>query len=112
MTSKSRALSGLSAILSDLENRTPAGTAEKWDNVGLLVGDANSSAKVKGAVVSIDLTAETIASAKRLGFSLVINHHPAIFPKSRGIPRVTAGGSTGLIYEAARAGISVASRTE
>ena len=107
MTRKSRTSSSLPSILADLERRTPAGTAEKWDNVGLLVGDAKSSAKLGGAVVSIDLTAEAIAAAKRLGYRLIVNHHPCIFPRSRGIPRVTAEGSTALIYEAARAGISV-----
>jgi dinuclear metal center YbgI/SA1388 family protein len=107
MTPKSRIPSNLPAILADLENRTPGATAEKWDNVGLLVGDAQSETKLNGAVVSIDLTAEAITTAKRLGYRLILNHHPAIFPKSRGIPRVTSGGSTNLVYEAARAGIAV-----
>lgn len=107
MSPQSRTKSSLSTVLADLEHRTPALTAEKWDNVGLLVGDANSSKKLKGAVVSIDLTAESLATAKRLGYGLILNHHPAIFPKSRGIPRVTAEGSTSLVYEAARAGIAV-----
>ncbi len=107
MSRNSRPSSTLSGLLADLEIRTPAGTAEKWDNVGLLVGDPGSAAKLSGAVVSIDLTAEAVAAAKRLGYALIINHHPCIFPLSRGISRVLASGSTGLIYEAARAGIAV-----
>lgn len=107
MSPKSRTPPSLSSVLADLENRTPTGTAEKWDNVGLLVGDALSSEKLVGAVVSIDLTVEAVASAKRSGYRLIVNHHPCIFPKSRGIPRVTATGATALVYEAARAGIAV-----
>lgn len=95
----------LASILYEIEKRTPPGTAEKWDNVGLLVG--NTRAVVKGAVISIDLTEEALESAKRLGYSLIINHHPCIFPKQKGIARVTSSGATKLIYEAARAGISV-----
>lgn len=109
MSPKSRASSSLSALLADLENRTPSGTAEKWDNVGLLVGDSRSDAKLNGAVISIDLTAEAVRTAKRLGYRLIVNHHPCIFPKSSGIPRVTGSGSTALVYEAARAGIAVIS---
>jgi dinuclear metal center YbgI/SA1388 family protein len=102
MRPSSRTQSDLATILADLEKRTPAGTAEKWDNVGLLIGDRRVSAKIKGAIISIDLTAESVATAKRLGYSLILNHHPCIFPRSKGIARVD-----GLVHEAAREGISV-----
>jgi dinuclear metal center YbgI/SA1388 family protein len=95
----------VAAILEDLERRTPVGTAEKWDNVGLLVGDPEAS--VSGAVVSIDLTEETIAVAKRLGFSLIVNHHPCIFPKQKGLAKVSASGGSKLVFEAAKQGIAV-----
>jgi dinuclear metal center YbgI/SA1388 family protein len=107
MTRKSRTTSSLSSILVDLENRTPSGTAAKWDNVGLLVGGSNPAGKLKGAVVSIDLTAESISTAKRLGFNLIVNHHPCIFPKGKGLGRLTASGPLELVYAATRAGISV-----
>lgn len=97
----------LASILYEIEKRTPPGTAEKWDNVGLLVGDTRSV--VTGAVISIDLTEQALESAKRLGYSLIINHHPCIFPKQKGIARVTSSGATKLIYEAASAGIAVIS---
>lgn len=107
MTKSRRTTSTLSAILADLEKRTPAATAMKGDNVGLLVGDPRSAAKLNGAVVSIDLTAEAVATAKRLGYRLIVNHHPCIFPASKGLARVTATGPSALTYEAARAGIAV-----
>jgi dinuclear metal center YbgI/SA1388 family protein len=107
MRLKSRAAPSFSGILADLENRVPGATAEKWDNVGLLVGDSRSTAKLSGAVISIDLTREAIRTAKRLGYGLILNHHPCIFPRSRGLSRVTAPGPGALVFEAARAGIAV-----
>lgn len=109
MSQKSRATSNLQHILSDLEMRTPGGAAEKWDNVGLLVGDAHSKQKIPGAVLSIDLTRESIEMAKRLRYPLIVNHHPCIFPKSRGISSVCSEGAGELVFEAAKAGIAVVS---
>jgi len=107
MSPQSRTRPGLASILFDLEIRTPSGTAAKWDNVGLLIGDPASRANLKGVVISIDLTAESIETAKRLGYRLIVNHHPCIFPKSRGIARVCAESESALVYEATRAGIAV-----
>lgn len=100
-------MSNLRRILEELEKRTPAGSAEKWDNVGLLIGDGVSEEKIPGAILSIDLTSESIEEAKKLGYPLIINHHPCIFPSGKGIRRVTAEGSSALIFAAARSGISV-----
>jgi dinuclear metal center YbgI/SA1388 family protein len=72
--------------------------------VGLLVGDPETT--VRGAVLSIDLSETAIALAKRKDYKLIINHHPCIFPKSRGLARVTAASSP-LVFEALREGISV-----
>jgi hypothetical protein len=59
-------------------------------------------------VVSIDLTPEAIRKAKQLGYRLIVNHHPCIFPRSRGLGRVTPGGGVaGLVFEALREGIAV-----
>ncbi|MBC7386060.1 MAG: Nif3-like dinuclear metal center hexameric protein [Cryobacterium sp.] len=108
LTSKrQKAPISLSSILSDLEKRAPEATAEKWDNVGLIIGKKDES--VSGAVISIDLTRESIELAKRLKFNLILNHHPCIFPKGHGVSRVCEGGETDLIYSAAAAGISVIS---
>jgi dinuclear metal center YbgI/SA1388 family protein len=97
-------------IVSKLEEKTPKQTAESWDNVGLLVGD--SSWKTTGAVVSIDLTREAIQLAKKNGFNLIINHHPCIFPKDRGLPQVTNNPnfrSQSLVFEALSEKIAVIS---
>ncbi len=90
-------------ILRALAEKAPLGTAEEWDNVGLLVGDPQQ--KTKGAVVSVDLTFESIELAIQRGYSLIVNHHPCIFPKQRGISKIVAGTP---IFEAIRKGIAVA----
>ncbi len=94
-------------IIGRLNARAPLDTAEEWDNVGLLVGDP--AKKTPGAVVSIDLTRQALDSASSLGFGLIVTHHPCIFPRSRGLSRVTAGGNGmgSLVYEAAAKGIAV-----
>jgi dinuclear metal center YbgI/SA1388 family protein len=90
-------------LLQRLGSLFPLGTAEDWDNVGLLLGDASQEAT--GAVVSIDLTHEAVQLAQAKGFSLIINHHPCIFPKGQGVSKILAGSP---VYEALRHGISVA----
>jgi dinuclear metal center YbgI/SA1388 family protein len=97
-------------ILEALERRAPGGTAEDWDNVGLLAGDPDD--ETSGAVVSVDLTDEAIDAALAKKWRLIVNHHPCIFPKSRGLSRVTAGGpgsgsSSRLVHRAIREGLSV-----
>ena len=97
----------VSEILSAIESKAPSGASESWDNVGLLCGDL--AWETPGAVISIDLTPESLEQARRLGYRLVINHHPCIFPKGKGPSRLTssAGGTTALLFEAIRDGIAV-----
>lgn len=73
----------ISEVMQVLEEKAPSSAAEAWDPVGLLVGDPDS--KTIGAVISVDLSREVVDRAIELGYSLVINHHPAIFPKNRGL---------------------------
>jgi dinuclear metal center YbgI/SA1388 family protein len=96
-------------VIQLMESHAPSGTAESWDNVGLLAGDPDW--KTRGAVVTVDLTAEAIEKAEQADVRLIINHHPCIFPKSRGLARVVGGegsGKAGLVFDAIRKGIAVA----
>lgn len=90
-------------VVQFLEELFPRDTAEEWDNVGLLMGDP--SAQVTGAVISVDLTFEAIELASQHHYPLIINHHPCIFPKGRGVNRIVAGTP---LAEALRRGIAVA----
>lgn len=90
-------------VIRSLNQLAPLATAEAWDNVGLLLGDAKG--KTNGAIVSTDLTMESVELALRENYKLIINHHPCIFPKNKGLSKITAGTP---VYEALRNGISVA----
>ncbi len=85
-----------------LDRLAPESTAESWDNVGLLAGDP--AWRTSSAVVSVDLTAEAIAAAKKTGARLIVNHHPCIFPKSRGLSRLTPSS---LVFQAVCEGVAV-----
>ena len=93
----------ISEVVQSLCERAPLSETEEWDNVGLLVGDP--SEQTSGAVISTDLTFEAIEVAIQKGYRLIINHHPCIFPKKRGISQVIAGTP---VYEAIKKGIAVA----
>lgn len=73
----------------------------KGDNVGLLVG--NGKDIVKGILVCLDLTDQSVSEAVEVGANLIVTHHPVIFD---GIKSVT---SDSLIYRVIRNGISVIS---
>jgi len=93
----------ISTIIADFNHRAPLGTAENWDNVGLLLGDP--AWETPGAVVAIDLSVEAIELAVQNKFRLILTHHPCIFPKSKGISKITSGS---LVFEALNQGIAVA----
>jgi dinuclear metal center YbgI/SA1388 family protein len=93
----------ISKIISALNLRAPLGTAESWDNVGLLLGDP--SWETSGSVVAIDLSKEAIDLAVQNKFKLILTHHPCIFPVNRGLSKITAGS---LVFEALNQGIAVA----
>lgn len=94
----------LSQVIQALEKRAPTSTAEDWDNVGLLVG--NPEAKIQNALVAIDLTQEVVELARKKKAQLIVNHHPCIFPKGRGLNRLL---SDSPVYTAAQEGIAVCS---
>jgi dinuclear metal center YbgI/SA1388 family protein len=49
----------------------------EFDNVGLLVGDTESTAKK--TLLSLDITSGVIDEAAALGCELIVSHHPLIF---------------------------------
>ncbi len=76
--------------------------AQDWDNVGLLIGDAQRN--VKNILLTIDVTAEVVAEAKRLKTDLIISYHPVIWD---GLKQIRADGATGAVYNLIKAGIAV-----
>lgn len=90
-------------IVSDLvlamERIAPLSLAETWDNVGLLVGDAQGP--LSSVLLTVDLLPEVIDEAVEAGAQAVIAYHPPIFR-----PQKTFLADD-LAYRAARAGLAV-----
>ncbi len=84
----------------------PPSIAWEGDNVGLQVGDPE--ARVRGIVVSLDVTEDVIAEAGRRGANLIVSHHPLLFRPLRSVTPsnpvgrcVTALASRGIALFAA-----------
>lgn len=71
-------------ITKHLEQTAPLPLQEDYDNAGLLTGNKNQ--KIKGVLISLDATEAVIDEAIKLGYNLVISHHPIIF---RGLKKIT-----------------------
>lgn len=84
-----------------LNSKYPVDTAREFDNVGILVGDANSI--VNRCVVALDCDINTVAAARECAAELIVTHHPVIFDGLKGV----CSGS--VVYELVKSGISVIS---
>lgn len=85
-----------------IEKIFPLELAQDWDNVGLLLGDPHRN--VKNILLTIDVTGEVAAEAKRLKTDLIISYHPIIWD---GLKKITAGGPTDVVYNLIRSGVAV-----
>ena len=64
-------------LIALLEKEAPSKDALDWDNVGLLVGDAEWD--VKSVYIALDATEEVINHAIDKGANMIITHHPLVF---------------------------------
>ncbi len=71
-------------VTDHLESLAPRAYQEDYDNSGLLTGD--SSAIVKGALVTLDCTEAVVDEAIQNNCNLIVAHHPIIF---RGLKKIT-----------------------
>jgi len=89
-------------IAEQIEKIVPLNLAQEWDNVGLLIGDAQKNAKK--ILLTIDVTGDVVAEARKLKTDLIVSYHPVIWD---GLKNITSDGSTGVVYELIRSGIAV-----
>ncbi len=89
-------------IVKAIDKIVPLELAQDWDNVGLLIGDAQRN--VKSILLTIDITGEVVAEAKRLKTDLIVSYHPVIWD---GLKKITTEGQSSVVYDLIRAGISV-----
>ncbi|HZK21674.1 MAG TPA: Nif3-like dinuclear metal center hexameric protein [Oscillospiraceae bacterium] len=86
-------------ILEYLNGLSPFEMCEKWDNCGFLIGDKDE--KIKGVLLSVDVTEHVLESAINDGQNLIIAHHPIIFGSINSVLSNT------IIYKAIKANVSV-----
>ncbi|MCA9079734.1 MAG: Nif3-like dinuclear metal center hexameric protein [Planctomycetaceae bacterium] len=84
-------------------DHTPLELAEDWDNVGLLLGDAD--APVDKVLTCLTLTPDVAAEAIREGAALIVSHHPILF---RPVQRLTTTDTQGaMLLDLIRGGVAV-----
>ncbi|MHC4574008.1 MAG: Nif3-like dinuclear metal center hexameric protein [Planctomycetota bacterium] len=86
----------------EVEEIVPLKLAQDWDNVGLLIGDPQQN--VNNILLTIDITADVVAEAKRLKTDLILSYHPVIWD---GLKKITAAGPSSVVYDLIRSGIAV-----
>jgi dinuclear metal center YbgI/SA1388 family protein len=86
-------------LVGAMETIAPTRFAAPWDNVGLLVGDAEGP--VSRVLLTIDCTREVLREARAGGCEAVVSYHPPLFAAQK---RFVAGS---VAFEAARAGVAL-----
>jgi dinuclear metal center YbgI/SA1388 family protein len=79
-------------ILAAVDRLAPTRQAEEWDNVGLVLGDADRA--VRRVLVALDASDAVCQEAERLRAECLVVHHPLIF---HGIKRLTGDTRTGRV---------------
>jgi dinuclear metal center YbgI/SA1388 family protein len=95
----------ISNIIEIIDSIAPFRCAEKWDNVGLQVGDPSASAAK--IMVSLDAGREAIDAAVAGRCQLLLTHHPLIFQSLKKIDLSEPSGA--LIGKALRNSLSIIS---
>lgn len=85
-------------IYDTINQFAPFHTAMSFDNVGLLVGNADTA--VHTVLLALDITPEVVQEAAQCGAELVVSHHPVIFDPLKRLP------SSSVPYALARHGIA------
>ncbi len=67
----------IAEVIKHLEDFAPIATAEDFDNVGLLVGDATTA--LKGVLITHDTLEEVVEEAIAKNCNLIVSFHPIIF---------------------------------
>lgn len=86
-----------------LEELAPLALAEAWDNVGLLVGDADWPAE--RIMTCLTVTPETVGEALDGGAQLIVAHHPLPFHPVKSITSQTTVGQ--LLLRLIRGGVAL-----
>lgn len=90
-------------IINVIEETAPLTYQESYDNSGWIVGEPEQ--KVKGVLISLDVTIEVLDDAIANGENLIITHHPLIF---KPVKRLMAGNQVDdILIKAIRHGVMI-----
>lgn len=64
-----------------IDTVAPFRLQEEYDNAGLIVGSMDD--EIRGVLLSLDVTHESVEEADRVGANLILSHHPPIFKAIR-----------------------------
>lgn len=87
-----------------MQSIAPSGLAQSWDNVGLIVGDAEGV--VRKVLLAIDLTRPVLDEAVERGIDLLLVYHPPIFKPITSL-RAQSTGMDALVFGCIQAGIAI-----
>ncbi len=90
-------------ILAALNEIAPAGLAEEWDKIGLMVGSLET--EVSGILTALDPSLEAVEAAAESGADCLVTHHPLLFKPLEVVD--TASPVGGVVAEAIRRGVAI-----
>lgn len=100
-------------IIKQLETIAPVHYAEKWDNVGLIVGDEEQ--EVHKVLIALDPSTEVIEQAIEQQCDMIITHHPLIFSPMKKITnndfigkRILSMMNNSIVYYAMHTNMDIA----
>jgi putative NIF3 family GTP cyclohydrolase 1 type 2 len=64
-----------------IDTAAPFRLQEEYDNAGLILGSMEDD--VRGVLLCLDVTHETVEEADRVGANLILSHHPPFSGRSR-----------------------------
>ncbi|WP_406831221.1 Nif3-like dinuclear metal center hexameric protein [Pedococcus sp. KACC 23699] len=81
----------LADVVRVLDGFYPPSTAQSWDQVGLVTGDAEQ--RVERVLFAVDPTLAVIEEARGLGADLLVTHHPLLLKGVHSVATSTAKGA-------------------
>lgn len=93
----------LRGLCEHLEQFAPAWLAEPWDNVGLLVGDAEQS--VRRIMTTLTVTPKVVDEAVEAKVDLLVAHHPLPFHPTKRLTSDTTSGR--MLLRLVRHGVAI-----
>jgi dinuclear metal center YbgI/SA1388 family protein len=81
----------LSSLVNHFNSLWPESEVADWDWSGLMIGELSSD--IHTVVLSVDVTIDVLAHAKKLGANLILSHHPMFLKGAHTLREDSAKGS-------------------